>query len=82
MKIYLRKINNLRRNNIRGLLKVVPKSVKQIPGSIYKMKLVKRISRCSNVTRKACNKKRSCKYIKKSKHQKGHCRTKKTNHTR
>ncbi len=76
MRTYMRKINNLRKNNIRGLLAVVPKSVKKIPGSIYKMKLLRRISRCSNVTQKACNKKRSCKYVKKTKNQKGHCRTK------
>ena len=77
MKNYLRKANSLRRNNIRGLLAVVPKSVKKIPRSIYKMKLLKRSSRCSKLTQKKCNRKRSCKYVKKTKNQKAHCRSKK-----
>ena len=77
MKKYLKKNNNLRNNNIRGLLAVVPKSVKKIPGSIYKMKLLKRSSKCSKLTQKKCNRKTSCKYVKKTKNQKGHCRSKK-----
>ena len=56
--MYLKKINNLRSNNVRGLLAVVPKSLKNITGSIYRMKLLKRSSKCSRMTRKNCYKKK------------------------
>jgi len=77
MRQVLRKVNSLRRPSFRGLLKIIPKSIKKASGSVYKMKLVNRVSRCSKVSKKECNKKRDCKYINKTKTQKGHCRAKK-----
>tara|TARA_B100001094_G_C17956193_1_gene683102 strand:- start:161 stop:430 length:270 start_codon:yes stop_codon:yes gene_type:complete len=77
MKQYLRRVRNATKPHFRGLLKVLPKSIKKARGSIYKMKLINRVSKCSKVSKKECDKKTSCKYIKKSKTQKGHCRSKK-----
>tara|TARA_B100002051_G_C16402828_1_gene470746 strand:- start:378 stop:647 length:270 start_codon:yes stop_codon:yes gene_type:complete len=76
MKNYIRQINPQRKSNLRGLFKVLSKSIKKHSGSIHKMGLLKRSSHCRGASKKVCGKKRDCKYVLKTKKQKGHCRPK------